>query len=187
MLCISIHLLSILVFIFTGLHTSWSWEIKSTRYQRPHYDLLPAWNVTGYIMADDLQDFVEQVNHWSLLTWVCGNNVNFFLALLVAARLHNFNRTIKEVSKVVKVNQATIRNRYSLDTISGLSMVFLFFRLCDFKDTPSSRLTIEDFLQINLEQEHDPPSYSEARKKPKLATNNEPEVTIWFWTPLKMS
>lgn len=80
-------------------------------------------------------------------------------ALLVAARLHNFNRTIKEVSKIVKVNQATIRNR-----------------LCDFKDTPSSRLTIEDFLQINLEQEHDPPSYSEARKRPKLTPSNEPEV-----------
>ena len=46
-------------------------------------------------------------------------------------------------------------------------------RLGDFKDTPSSRLTIEEFLQINLEQEHDPPSYSEARKKPKLATASE--------------
>ena len=52
-----------------------------------------------------------------IMNYLIYGNYLFFLALLVAARLHNFNRTIKEVSKVVKVNQATIRNRYSLDVL----------------------------------------------------------------------
>ena len=38
-------------------------------------------------------------------------------------------------------------------------------RLVDFKDTPSSQLTIEEFLKIDLEQEHDPPSYAEAKRR----------------------
>ena len=71
-------------------------------------------------------------------------------ALLVAARLHNFNRSVKEVAKVVKLSEGTIRKR-----------------LGDFKDTASSRLTIEEFLKIDLEQEHDPPSFNDARKKSK--------------------
>ena len=71
-------------------------------------------------------------------------------ALLVAARLHNFNRSVKEVAKVVKLSEGTIRKR-----------------LGDFKDTASSRLTIEEFLKIDLEQEHDPPSFTEAKKKTK--------------------
>lgn len=89
------------------------------------------------------------------------------------------------MSKVVKVNQATIRNRYLIFCLKceAVHVTLILLRLLDFKDTPSSRLTIEDFLQINLEQEHDPPSYSEARKKPKLTTNNEPEVCTYVRTP----
>ena len=41
------------------------------------------------------------------------------------------------------------------------------YRLGDFKDTPSSRLTIDEFLNIDLEQEHDPPCFLEAKKKAK--------------------
>ena len=40
-------------------------------------------------------------------------------------------------------------------------------RLGDFKDTPSSRLTIDEFLKIDLEQEHDPPCFLEAKKRVK--------------------
>ena len=40
-------------------------------------------------------------------------------------------------------------------------------RLGDFKDTPSSRLTIDEFLKIDLEQEHDPPCFLEAKKRSK--------------------
>lgn len=73
------------------------------------------------------------------------------IALLVAARLHNFNRSVREVARVVKLSEGTIRKR-----------------LGDFKDTASSRLTIDEFLKIDLEQEHDPPSFSDAKKKTKL-------------------
>jgi len=72
------------------------------------------------------------------------------LALLVSARLHNFNRSVKEVARVVKLSDGTIRKR-----------------LGDFRDTPSSRLTIDEFLKIDLEQEHDPPSFTEAKKRAK--------------------
>ena len=68
----------------------------------------------------------------------------------MAARLHNFNRSVREVAKVVKLSEGTIRKR-----------------LGDFKDTASSRLTIDEFLKIDLEQEHDPPSFNDAKKKSK--------------------
>ena len=71
-------------------------------------------------------------------------------ALLVAARLHNFNRSVREVARVVKLSEGTVRKR-----------------LGDFKDTPSSRLTIDDFLKVDLEQEHDPPSFTESKRKAK--------------------
>ena len=51
---------------------------------------------------------------------------------------------------MVKVSEGTIRKR-----------------LGEFNDTPSSRLTIDEFLKIDLEQEHDPPSFMEAKKKSK--------------------
>ena len=54
------------------------------------------------------------------------------------------------MARVVKLSDGTLRKR-----------------LGDFKDTASSRLTIEEFLKIDLEQEHDPPSYLEAKKKAK--------------------
>ena len=51
---------------------------------------------------------------------------------------------------MVKLSEGTIRKR-----------------LGDFKDTASSRLTIDEFLKIDLEQEHDPPSFNDAKKKSK--------------------
>lgn len=73
----------------------------------------------------------------------------------MAARLHNFNRSVKEMARVVKLSEGTIRKR-----------------LGDFKDTASSRLTIEEFLKIDLEQEHDPPSFTEAKRKAKQVPDN---------------
>ena len=46
-------------------------------------------------------------------------------------------------------------------------------RLGDFRGTASSRLTIEEFLKIDLEQEHDPPSYLEAKRRAKQ------KVRVW--------
>ena len=86
----------------------------------------------------------DWIHHGRRPAGLCG------AALLVAARLHNFNRTVREVARVVKLSEGTVRKR-----------------LGDFKDTPSSRLTIEEFLKIDLEQEHDPPSFTESKKKAK--------------------
>lgn len=41
------------------------------------------------------------------------------------------------------------------------------FRLIEFGDTPSSALTLEEFMTVDLEEEQDPPSFKAARKKDK--------------------
>lgn len=40
-----------------------------------------------------------------------------------------------------------------------------FIRLAEFSETPSSRLTLDEFLTIDLEEEQDPPAFKNARKK----------------------
>ncbi|XP_042247378.1 transcription factor IIIB 90 kDa subunit-like isoform X1 [Thunnus maccoyii] len=72
-------------------------------------------------------------------------------ALLVAARMHKFRRTVKDVIGVVKVCQATLRKR-----------------LTEFEDTPTSQLTIDEFMRVDLEQECDPPSFTAAQHKTKM-------------------
>ncbi|XP_028409719.1 transcription factor IIIB 90 kDa subunit-like [Dendronephthya gigantea] len=79
-------------------------------------------------------------------------------AILVAARLHGFSRTIKEVVKVVRLSNTTIRKR-----------------LNDFKKTPSGQLTVDEFNTIDLEEEQDPPCFTEARQKQKQQQLNEIE------------
>jgi transcription factor IIIB 90 kDa subunit len=70
---------------------------------------------------------------------VCG------AALILAARMYNFRRVTNEVVYIVKVTTATIQKR-----------------LDEFKYTPSSNLTIEEFLSNEfLETAHDPPSFYE--------------------------
>ncbi|XP_073426753.1 transcription factor IIIB 90 kDa subunit isoform X2 [Dendrobates tinctorius] len=72
-------------------------------------------------------------------------------ALLVASRMHDFRRTIKEVIRVVKVCESTLRKR-----------------LTEFEDTPTSQLTIDEFMKIDLEQECDPPSFVAGQRKIRL-------------------
>ncbi|XP_061104024.1 transcription factor IIIB 90 kDa subunit-like isoform X2 [Conger conger] len=72
-------------------------------------------------------------------------------ALLVAARMHEFRRTVKEVIGVVKVCEATLRKR-----------------LNEFEETPTSQLTIDEFMKVDLDQECDPPSFTAGQKKLKL-------------------
>lgn len=69
-------------------------------------------------------------------------------ALLIAARLHEFNRTVDDVIKIVKVHESTLRKR-----------------LMEFGETPSSALTLDEFMNVDLEEEQDPPSFKAARKK----------------------
>lgn len=73
---------------------------------------------------------------------VCG------AALVIAARLHNFNRTINDVIKIVKVHESTLRKR-----------------LTEFGETPSSALTLEEFMTVDLAEEQDPPAFRAARKR----------------------
>ncbi|KAJ8410379.1 hypothetical protein AAFF_G00203600 [Aldrovandia affinis] len=72
-------------------------------------------------------------------------------ALLVAARMHDYRRTVKDVIGVVKVCEATLRKR-----------------LTEFEDTPTSQLTIDEFMKVDLEQECDPPAFTAGQKKLKL-------------------
>lgn len=69
-------------------------------------------------------------------------------ALLMAARLHDFNRTVGDVVKVVQVHEATLRKR-----------------LVEFGETPSSSLTLAEFMTVDLEEEQDPPCYKLARAR----------------------
>jgi transcription factor IIIB subunit 2 len=80
---------------------------------------------------------------------VCG------ACIILSARMHNYRRTIKEVVYIVKVTSATIQKR-----------------LDEFKLTPSSQLTIKDFLNNEmLEQQFDPPSFYE--KQPEFIANKK--------------
>ena len=73
-------------------------------------------------------------------------------SLVLAARMNNFRRTVREVVLVVKVTEITINKR-----------------LEEFSYTDSSNLTVEQFRDITLERDCDPPAYYRARqeKKPK--------------------
>ncbi|XP_031436833.1 BRF1 RNA polymerase III transcription initiation factor subunit a isoform X2 [Clupea harengus] len=74
-------------------------------------------------------------------------------ALLVSARMHDFCRTVKEVIGVVKVCEATLRKR-----------------LIEFGDTPTSAMTIEQFMKADLEKgdECDPPAFTEGKRRERL-------------------
>jgi len=72
-------------------------------------------------------------------------------ALLIASRLHEFCRTVTDVIKVVKVHESTLRKR-----------------LTEFGETSASQLTLDEFMNVDLDamtEEMDPPSFKAARKK----------------------
>lgn len=75
--------------------------------------------------------------------------------------MHDYNRTPMDVVKIVKIHESTLRKR-----------------LLEFGDTPSSVLTIDEFMTVDLEAEQDPPAFKAARKKDKemiqkLAENDQ--------------
>ena len=86
-------------------------------------------------------------------------------ALLIASRLHCFNRSVGDVIKVVKVHESTLRKR-----------------LNEFGETPASQLTLDEFMNIDLDamtEEMDPPSFKAARKKDRerlLALEQESDL-----------
>ncbi|KAL1969595.1 hypothetical protein VTN77DRAFT_8148 [Rasamsonia byssochlamydoides] len=68
-------------------------------------------------------------------------------ALILAARMNNFRRTVREVVYVVKVTEITINQR-----------------LNEFSSTESGDLTVDQFRSVHLENAHDPPSFTQARE-----------------------
>lgn len=72
-------------------------------------------------------------------------------ALLVACRLNGIHCNIRDIIKIVQVCETTIRKR-----------------LAEFGDTQTGRLTLDEFMTVDLENEDDPPCFKEARKRQKL-------------------
>ncbi|KAJ6170664.1 hypothetical protein N7485_008010 [Penicillium canescens] len=90
-------------------------------------------------------------------------------ALILAARMNNFRRTVREVVYVVKVTEITISQR-----------------LNEFSSTESGELTVDQFRSVQLENTHDPPSFTRGRegryprikkKVPETAAEIEDDLT----------
>ncbi|KKK14809.1 hypothetical protein P175DRAFT_0487364 [Aspergillus ochraceoroseus IBT 24754] len=83
-------------------------------------------------------------------------------ALILAARMNNFRRTVREVVYVVKVTEITISQR-----------------LNEFSSTESGELTVDQFRSVQLENTHDPPSFTRARegRKPIRSVKTKPAET----------
>ncbi|KAI4112480.1 MAG: hypothetical protein LQ345_006380, partial [Seirophora villosa] len=90
-------------------------------------------------------------------------------ALILAARMNNFRRVVREVVYTVKVAEQTILNR-----------------LHEFSQTASSGLTVDEFRTQDLEQAEDPPAFKNRNKvkkkrgrpKKKRSTNdNDTDAT----------
>ncbi|OJJ39406.1 hypothetical protein ASPWEDRAFT_104100 [Aspergillus wentii DTO 134E9] len=83
-------------------------------------------------------------------------------ALILAARMNNFRRTVREVVYVVKVTEITISQR-----------------LNEFSSTESGELTVDQFRSVQLENSHDPPSFTRAKegRKPRSITKRKAAET----------
>lgn len=86
-------------------------------------------------------------------------------ALLIAARMHDYSRTPMDIVRIVKIHESTLRKR-----------------LIEFGDTPSSMLTLDEFMAVDLEAEQDPPAFKAARKRDrerlqKLSEHHEAEFS----------
>uniref|UniRef100_A0A182IY06 Cyclin-like domain-containing protein n=1 Tax=Anopheles atroparvus TaxID=41427 RepID=A0A182IY06_ANOAO len=84
-------------------------------------------------------------------------------ALLLAARMHDFSRTPNDIVRIVKIHESTLRKR-----------------LFEFGETPSSALTVDEFMAVDLEAEQDPPAFKAARKKDKERLQKLEEQTTEF-------
>ena len=120
-------------------------------------------------VAEDAVRLVKRMSRdWMVMgrrpSGICG------ACLLMAARMHNYRRTVREVVYIVKVTNHTIQQRLS-----------------EFKNTESSRMTVEDFLKQDfLESSHDPPSFykkseeyqrmMEKNRKRKRSSTDDEEV-----------
>lgn len=84
-------------------------------------------------------------------------------ALLLAARMNNFRRSVAEIVQVVKIADTTVRKR-----------------LEEFKMTGSAALSVGDFRSVWLEEESEPPAFIKGREKEereRLEREGEEEVS----------
>lgn len=84
-------------------------------------------------------------------------------ALLIAARMHDYSRTPMDIVRIVKIHESTLRKR-----------------LIEFGDTPSSMLTLDEFMAVDLEAEQDPPAFKAARKRDKERLQKLPDHEAEF-------
>ncbi|KAM0787378.1 hypothetical protein ACM66B_003464 [Microbotryomycetes sp. NB124-2] len=68
--------------------------------------------------------------------------------LLLAARMNNFRRSVAEIVQVVKIADQTLRKR-----------------LKEFRDTPSSALSVTEFRTLWLDETADPPAFTKNNQK----------------------
>lgn len=113
-------------------------------------------------VATDATRLVQRFNkdwitHGRRPAGICG------ACLLLAARMNNFRRSVAEIVQVVKIADVTLRKR-----------------LDEFKNTSSSKLTIDDFRNIWLEEENEPPAFYIARlpKKGRVIKGEDVKVTV---------
>ncbi|PWZ02524.1 BRF1-domain-containing protein [Testicularia cyperi] len=85
--------------------------------------------------------------------------------LLLAARMNHFRRSVSEVIQIVKIADVTLKKR-----------------LDEFKTTPTAQLTVQDFRNVWLEEEHAPPSFLLAQQatkpKKKRKTRKLPDLEL---------
>ena len=89
--------------------------------------------------------------------------------LILAARMNNFRRTVREVVYVVKVTDMTIQKR-----------------LEEFRVTPSSALTVEEFRTIDLTRGHDPPAFYQQQGMPASGPQQGSVPPPWAQQPGQM-
>jgi transcription factor IIIB 90 kDa subunit len=88
-------------------------------------------------------------------------------ALLLAARMNNFRRSVEEIVQVVKIADTTLKKR-----------------LDEFKSTPSGQLTLADFRSVWLEAEMDPPAFTKGREQEERERSTKEEgLEVEEWTP----
>lgn len=58
----------------------------------------------------------------------------------------------------------------------------MYNRLVEFGETPSSSLTLDEFMNVDLEEEQDPPSYKAARAKDREKAERLQKVSLLYQT-----
>ncbi|WYZ35316.1 hypothetical protein EsH8_I_001592 [Colletotrichum jinshuiense] len=134
-------------------------------------------HMTNRVAEDAVRLVSRMKQDWIVMgrrpSGICG------ACLLMAARMHNFRRTVREVVYIVKVTNHTIQER-----------------LQEFNVTETSKMTVEDFLSQDFgSSSHDPPSFyknteawqkqqEELGKKRKRTIEDEGESTRSTPAPL---